>query len=147
MDAASVRVSEAFHLCPSLDVLIPALREGGLAELERRCTLKAGKIFSRSHKANGHQSRLLLARASPLAQLTTNSDNSSLRQDITEQLTEQELQSKCGSREPVMLVHFETNMQPQPGKSDSSITSSGFVDLQPRILSSHESKDASLLRA
>ena len=43
MDSASAKVSEAFHLCPNLDVLIPALREGGLAELERRCTLKAGK--------------------------------------------------------------------------------------------------------
>lgn len=42
MDAASAKVSEAFHLCPNLGVLIPALREGGLEELERRCTLKAG---------------------------------------------------------------------------------------------------------
>ena len=43
MDAASAKVSEAFHLCPNLGVLIPALMEGGLEELERRCTLKAGK--------------------------------------------------------------------------------------------------------
>ena len=42
MDAASAQVSEAFHLCPNLDVLVPALQAGGLAELERRCTLKAG---------------------------------------------------------------------------------------------------------
>ena len=47
MDAASAKVSEAFHLCPNLGVLIPALMEGGLEELERRCTLKAGgRIFS-----------------------------------------------------------------------------------------------------
>ena len=42
MDAASAQVSEAFHLCPNLDVLVPALQAGGLAELERCCTLKAG---------------------------------------------------------------------------------------------------------
>lgn len=46
LDAASAQVSEAFHLCPSLDVLIPALREGGLEELNRRCTLTAGKAPS-----------------------------------------------------------------------------------------------------
>lgn len=44
MDAASAKVSEAFHLCPNLGVLIPALMEGGLEELERRCTLKAGEL-------------------------------------------------------------------------------------------------------
>ena len=39
----AARVSEAFHLCPNLDILIPALREGGLDELDRRCTLTAGQ--------------------------------------------------------------------------------------------------------
>lgn len=67
MDEASSKVSEAFHLCPNLDVLVPALREGGLQELERRCTLKAGPltgillaIATLALRASVSQSRLQL---------------------------------------------------------------------------------------
>lgn len=44
LDAASASVTEAFHMCPNLDLLIQALRDGGLQELHRRCTLKAGEL-------------------------------------------------------------------------------------------------------
>ncbi|KAK9829240.1 hypothetical protein WJX72_004715 [[Myrmecia] bisecta] len=42
LDAAAAAASNAFHLCPSLDILVPALVEGGVDELERRCTLTPG---------------------------------------------------------------------------------------------------------
>ncbi len=37
---------EAFHVCPSLDILIPALREGGVDGLEERISLMPGALFS-----------------------------------------------------------------------------------------------------
>ena len=57
LDAASVTVTEAFHMCPNLDLLIQALREGGLDELHQRCTLKAGKTCSLS--ASSEQQEML----------------------------------------------------------------------------------------
>ena len=42
LDAAAAAALECFHLCPSLDVLVPALLEGGVPEMQRRCTLTPG---------------------------------------------------------------------------------------------------------
>ena len=37
---------EAFHVCPSLDILIPALRSGGVEGLDTRITLTPGARIS-----------------------------------------------------------------------------------------------------
>ena len=44
----TVAAVEAFHVCPSLDILIPALREGGVEGLDARITLTPG-AHSLSH--------------------------------------------------------------------------------------------------
>jgi hypothetical protein len=41
-DAAAKAALEAFHLCPNLEILVPALLEGGPGELQRRCSLTPG---------------------------------------------------------------------------------------------------------
>ncbi len=41
-DAAAKAALDAFHLCPSLDVLVPALVDGGPGDLQRRCRLTPG---------------------------------------------------------------------------------------------------------
>ena len=43
LDAATKAALDAFHLCPSLDVLVPALVKGGPGELQRRCSLTPGQ--------------------------------------------------------------------------------------------------------
>ncbi|KAA6428449.1 MAG: DNA ligase [Trebouxia sp. A1-2] len=42
LDAAATAASEAYHVCPNLDILVPALVEGGIDELEKRCALTPG---------------------------------------------------------------------------------------------------------
>lgn len=42
LDAAATAASEAYHVCPNLNILVPALVEGGIDELDRRCTLTPG---------------------------------------------------------------------------------------------------------
>ncbi len=42
-DAAAKAALEAFHLCPNLEILVPALLEGGPGELQRRCSLTPGE--------------------------------------------------------------------------------------------------------
>ncbi len=37
LDAAAAAASAAYHVCPSWDVLVPALMEGGVEGLEQRC--------------------------------------------------------------------------------------------------------------
>lgn len=44
---------EAFHVCPSLDILIPALREGGVEGLEERISLMPGARRACSHSHHG----------------------------------------------------------------------------------------------
>lgn len=39
----------AFHLCPSLDVLVPALLEEGVDSLEQRCSLTPGEDSGACH--------------------------------------------------------------------------------------------------
>lgn len=34
------------QVCPNLDILVPALVEGGIDELEKRCALTPGKFCS-----------------------------------------------------------------------------------------------------
>lgn len=41
-DAAAKAALEAFHLCPNLEILVPALLEGGPGDLQRRCSLTPG---------------------------------------------------------------------------------------------------------
>ena len=43
LEQAATAAGAAFHLCPSLDVLVPALLEEGVDGLERRCTLTPGE--------------------------------------------------------------------------------------------------------
>ena len=43
LDAAAAAATAAFHLCPSLDELVPALLEGGVDSLEQRCSLTPGE--------------------------------------------------------------------------------------------------------
>ena len=43
-DAAAKAALEAFHLCPNLEILVPALLEGGPGELQRRCSLTPGEM-------------------------------------------------------------------------------------------------------
>jgi hypothetical protein len=42
LDAAAAAALDCFHMCPSLDLLLPALLEGGIPEMQRRCTLTPG---------------------------------------------------------------------------------------------------------
>ncbi len=42
LDAAAAAALDAFHTCPSLDLLVPALVEGGIEEMRRRCSLTPG---------------------------------------------------------------------------------------------------------
>lgn len=42
-DQAATAAGAAFHLCPSLEVLVPALLEEGVDGLEKRCALTPGK--------------------------------------------------------------------------------------------------------
>lgn len=42
LDDAAAAALECFHMCPSLDLLVPALLEGGVPEMQRRCTLTPG---------------------------------------------------------------------------------------------------------
>ncbi len=44
LDAAAKAALDAFHLCPNLDILVPALVEGGPGELQRRCSLTPGVL-------------------------------------------------------------------------------------------------------
>lgn len=45
LDAAAAAAVEAFHVCPSLDILVPALLEpGGATNLESRISLTPGQI-------------------------------------------------------------------------------------------------------
>jgi hypothetical protein len=44
-DAAAKAALEAFHLCPNLEILVPALLEGGPGELQRRCSLTPGGMI------------------------------------------------------------------------------------------------------
>ena len=42
LEQAATAAGAAFHLCPSLDVLVPALLEEGIDGLAKRCTLTPG---------------------------------------------------------------------------------------------------------
>ena len=42
LDAAAAAALDAFHTCPSLDLLVPALVEGGIEEMRHRCSLTPG---------------------------------------------------------------------------------------------------------
>ena len=44
LDAAAAAALDAFHTCPSLDLLVPALVEGGIEEMRRRCSLTPGEL-------------------------------------------------------------------------------------------------------
>ena len=50
LDEAAEAALDCFHTCPSLDLLVPALVEGGVAEMQRRCSLTPGACRA-SHKA------------------------------------------------------------------------------------------------
>jgi hypothetical protein len=43
LDGAAAAALDAFHTCPSLDLLVPALVEGGIEEMRRRCSLTPGE--------------------------------------------------------------------------------------------------------
>ena len=43
LDGAGTAALDAFHTCPSLDLLVPALVEGGIEEMRRRCSLTPGE--------------------------------------------------------------------------------------------------------
>ena len=45
LDAAAAAALDAFHTCPSLDLLVPALVEGGIEEMRRRCSLTPGDLL------------------------------------------------------------------------------------------------------
>ena len=42
LEAAATAASAAFHQCPNLDILVPAMVDGGIDELEKRCALTPG---------------------------------------------------------------------------------------------------------
>ncbi|KAK9840432.1 hypothetical protein WJX74_009841 [Apatococcus lobatus] len=42
LEAAAAAASAAFHQCPNLDILVPAMVDGGIDELEKRCALTPG---------------------------------------------------------------------------------------------------------
>ena len=42
LEQAAAAASAAFHQCPNLDILVPAMVDGGIDELEKRCALTPG---------------------------------------------------------------------------------------------------------
>lgn len=42
LDKAAAAATAAYHLCPSLDVLVPALLEGDPTALDRLCAMRPG---------------------------------------------------------------------------------------------------------
>ena len=42
LDAAGAAATAAYHVCPNLDLLVAAMQEGPLEELEQRCPLTPG---------------------------------------------------------------------------------------------------------
>ena len=43
LEAGAAAALDCFHTCPSLDLLVPALLEGGVPEMQRRCILTPGE--------------------------------------------------------------------------------------------------------
>jgi len=61
LDAAAAAALDAFHTCPSLDLLVPALVEGGIEEMRRRCSLTPGAALPQRCKRSGRRNACMLA--------------------------------------------------------------------------------------
>ncbi len=49
LDHAAAQVSEAYHLCPSWDVLVPALIDGGVDDITQRSVMTPTHIHTHTH--------------------------------------------------------------------------------------------------